>query len=113
MNPLFVVRDPLNLIETEGRVEVLKEVPDFLRKNPLMADPYFFNLKILRYNESLPVREDGSPSKVFSSPNVGGYKRDGVPALWSGHRSCITLDSRTEQMYRLKGIAFGIQPKFT
>jgi hypothetical protein len=110
MASLLVKRDPINLLEREGRVEVFKEVPGFLGKTPLAVDPFFIRAILARQNEDLPVRRNDN---VFVSPReLQGYNTAGVPALWSGYRSCITFDSSNRTLYRLKGVSFEDEPKY-
>src|SRR3989338_5397023 len=70
-------RQSLYLKPTEGRVYAHQNVPDFLRKAPLVYDPF--------------PREDP----------VRGYL-----AYWSGGRSCIVEDKESRRTFRLKGISF-------
>ena len=108
MKQLLVRRDPLNLIKKLGKVEKIKEMPEFLAQSPLICDPYFYDKALIRDNRHLPLRKDDN---LFEHPSVyEGYKKEGVPAVWSGYRSCVTYDQNIKELFKLKGISFGDKP---
>jgi len=97
----------LLLMELAGEVEVFGELPNFLRQSPLRANPYFRNPFRWNYIKLLPAKNDEWVEHTLSS----FYKDNStVPALWSGYRSCLTLDKKTQELYRLKGVAWGPKP---
>ena len=127
MNSLLVHRDPLYLVETKGKVEAVKQMPDFLSKAPLVAHPSHIHEErswefvnelfikelalVVNYDKTI-LTEDRDPfDYCFKHKFVHNFPIKGVPALWSGWRSCIVKDPETQQIYRLKGITFTNPPK--
>lgn len=125
---LLVHRDPLHLIETKGRIEAVKKLPDFLSKTPLIAHPSYIHternwnfIKELFIKELAPEVNQNQVLLLnnmrdpfyynFEHKFVHNFPVKGIPALWSGWRSCIIKDQETQQMYRLKGITFRNPPQ--
>ena len=108
MYKLFVKRDPINLIPSEGRVEFYGQVPEFLSQGPLVIDPNLLKRRLVRSFQDLVIREG---DEVFIPPSVyNGYNTKGVPGIWSGNRSALVKNPSTGQLYRIKGAAFGNPP---
>lgn len=120
---LFVKREPLFLVEREGIVEKVTEIPEQLSKNPLIVEPVFnspydhpshYNEEdlLIRKPEDDPlaiIQENRVQCKVLYQGDVISIMA--VPAVWSGRRSCVTRDTKTDQLFRLKGVNFGDSPK--
>ncbi|MDP3640135.1 MAG: hypothetical protein Q8R53_02950, partial [Nanoarchaeota archaeon] len=106
MKRLFVRRDVLLLAEREGEVEVFRELPDFLRQSPFTVNPYYRDPFRWNYIKLLPAKNDERVEHTLSS----FHKDNVVHALWSGYRSCLTLDEKTQELFRLKGVALGPKP---
>jgi hypothetical protein len=124
---LLIYRDPLHLVETKGKVEAVKKLPDFLAKNPLVAHSSYIHderewefihelfikesTRVNTYYEVILKKDEDPFVSPFKHKFVHNFPVEGIPALWSGWRSCIVKDPETQQMYRLKGITFRNPPK--
>jgi len=111
MPRLFVRRDPLHLIPREGSVHIDGTIPENLSRQPLVADPKFLDLKLQWHDNELPIRPGQKDLILPEETGMLGTK--GIPAVWSGYRSCVTLDETTNQLFKLKGIAFNQNPSVT
>ncbi len=114
MKALLVRRDPVSLIEQEGTVTAVRELPDFLRQQPLAIHPFYYNWRLSWPDNRILLEKEIKPADVLiSSYNALPEKpAGGIPAFWSGYRSCITEDDRTGELFRLKGVAFGMKPSW-
>lgn len=94
---LLVRRDPLYLAENlNGTVEAIREMPAFLAESPLTIRPELFNIRSSR-DDLLKIKDD----KIVTLECPPGT----IPGVWSGYRSCLTLDHQTGNLYKLKGAA--------
>lgn len=115
MSYLFVNRQPLVLQRHEGKVDEYKTLPQFLKDGPLLADPVsevvdVFDIRKKRDKFHFDTREmlvdsHDNPA-ALPGLTINGYGNDHIPALWSGYRSAITIDTLTGKLYKLKGIGF-------
>jgi len=109
-NPrLFIKRDPCPLIRREGKVEVIKSMPEFLKQGPYYAHPRVRHHVLRRAKENL--LEYDEERIEFPSSELYGVICDGPKALWSGWRSALVQDPETKELYRLKGISFLDKPE--
>ncbi|MEK6939200.1 MAG: hypothetical protein AABX31_00580 [Nanoarchaeota archaeon] len=93
---LLVRRDPLYLAEClDGTVENIREMPSFLSQSPLSIPPELLNIRSSR-DDLLKTRDD-----IVTLDCPPGT----VPSVWSGRRSALTIDPRTKNLYKLKGVA--------
>lgn len=100
---LFVRRDPLFLwAEEDYEIESFAEMPDFLSEEALKIDPELLDWRSSR-DDLLKIKD---PRLVTLKCPEGT-----IPGVWSGYRSCLTIDSVTGELYRLKGVAVKTVPK--
>ncbi|MDP3639581.1 MAG: hypothetical protein Q8R53_00050, partial [Nanoarchaeota archaeon] len=106
MQALLVRRDPVSLVEQEGTVTMVRELPDFLRQQPLAIHHFYYDWQTDWRDDELwldkRVNLADDLTRCYSS--IPEKPVGGIPALWSGYRSCVTLDEKTNQLYRLKGV---------
>src|SRR3989344_8898534 len=101
---LLVRRDPLYLVEcSEGTVERIRDMPAFLSKSPLSICPELFEIRSSR-GDLLKIKDD----KIVTLECPNGT----IPGVWSGRRSCLTIDSVTGNLYKLKGVAVAEIPGY-
>lgn len=122
---LLIKRAAVNLIPAMGKTEIYTTLPENLAK-PLRVDDGLVDA-VIAFNyksDGAPiVRESGDfiqsedffngilgqdgksvgKSDLLSTPHTMG--------LWSGYRSCLVVGS-DDELYKLKGVAFGKIPKF-
>lgn len=132
---LLVKRDINTLMNTEGRVFVDSDVPDFLKVPRVVPKEQVKSIKE-RYPEDDLLIQNGKDHEeidhhfkyITSSPpeNWFGWlfyymnRHNGkkpiqeVPSLWSGYRSSLVRDPKTNKWFRLKGISLNpLQPEVT
>ncbi|HLD78973.1 MAG TPA: hypothetical protein VJA18_00260 [Candidatus Nanoarchaeia archaeon] len=99
---LLVRRDPLYLVEClDGTVERIRDMPAFLSESPLSIYPELFEIRSSR-DDLLKIKDD----KIVTLDCPNGT----IPGVWSGRRSCLTIDSVTGNLYKLKGVAVAVIP---
>lgn len=93
---LLVRRDPLYLAENFGTVESIREMPVSLSKCPLTISPEVLGIRSSR-DDLLKIKDN----RIVTLDCPNGT----IPGVWSGYRSCLTLDTLTGNLYKLKGAA--------
>lgn len=119
---LLIKRDKTLLSSTEGQV-LVDGVPDFLRI-PRVVDPTKIRVMEERGDDDLLItnRNDyesmDSHLKLVNGNNsyfqylknlIRKKKLQNIPALWSGYRSVLVQDPKTNNLFRLKGVS--LNPK--
>ena len=99
---LLVRRDPLYLVGClDGTVESIRDMPAFLAEGPLTICPELLGFRSSR-DDLLKITDE--QIVTLECPNGT------IPGVWSGNRSCLTLDSVTGNLYKLKGVAVAVIP---
>ncbi|MEK6898542.1 MAG: hypothetical protein AABW79_00415 [Nanoarchaeota archaeon] len=117
---LLVKRDTNLLVKTEGTAQIDSDVPKSLRVPRVVSPELVEHFKDRSENDDLMIAQrgdydeiekhltsdelDGSPISRITR-GLLGIEPQIIPGLWSGYRSTLVYCSKTDRLFRLKGVA--------
>ncbi|MCX6750508.1 MAG: hypothetical protein NTZ83_03550 [Candidatus Pacearchaeota archaeon] len=129
---LLVKRDRNYLVETKGKAELDRDVPEGLSKVRVVPQSLVHSQETRNYNDDLLISKEQDYQDInghFLNAN-NTSPSDALPGIWSGYRSVLVRDNESDRLFRLKGVSlnpdkpliqglgdneyqvFGGQPKF-
>ncbi len=105
---LLVKRNGIKLVRIEGRAFVDGDVPDFLRKVRFRFGDYENDFGVSLKDILFSERDWKTLLNYLDNRSFGN-----VYGLWSGRRSTLVHDSKTDRLFRLKGVALNpVEPLY-
>lgn len=95
MRHLFVERNYVTFRSIRGRTEACEKLPEFLR-TPLIVEPYCLGTQYVDLEKVDLIESD---DHLFS---LNGS----LKGAWSGYRSALIRDPKTDKLYKLKACSF-------